>query len=69
MKLIEKWHGDQIFSINFTTKLRDIIDPVYKRLLDFAEQEKPEKQFMKYNKTFLIDYMAIQEFEPTKNQY
>lgn len=24
---------------------------------------------MKYNRTFLVDYMAIQEFEPTKNQY
>ena len=24
---------------------------------------------MKYNKTFLVDYMTIQQFEPTKNQY
>ena len=69
VKLVEKWHSDQIFASSFTAKLKDIITPTYLKLLEAAEQDRPEKEVMKYSKTFMVDYMTVQEFEPAKNLY
>jgi hypothetical protein len=67
--LIDQWSQEQLFVESFVCRLREIITPVAKRLLDQAEQNKVEKLNLKYSKTFLIDYTTVQSFEPAKHIY
>lgn len=68
-RLIDKWSTEQVFADTFIERLKEIIVPVCKRLLEQSEQTKTEKLNLKYSKTFLVDYNTLQEFEPAKRIY
>lgn len=66
---IDKWAIDQLFVDNFLERIKDVANPIYKKVAEERAGGGKHEKFTKYKKTFLMELMDVRKFEPTSKVY